>query len=66
MNDQHPVPICGFFFLVGLGTTGTLGAMISPSCLFAGLLLGAVLGGALEAHLAPLRPDAQSLLEHES
>lgn len=57
MNDQHPVPIWGFFFLIGLGLTGTLGAMIGPVYLFAGLLLGALLGGILEALLTPLRPD---------
>ncbi|MHC5560834.1 YtxH domain-containing protein [Kocuria sp. U4B] len=66
MNDQHPVPVWGFFFLAGLGLAGTLGAMIGPAGLFAGLLIGAVLGGVLEVFLAPLRPDAQSLLEHES
>lgn len=65
MNEEHPVPIWGFFFLTSLGLAGTLGSMIGPACLFADLLIGAVLGGALEVFLAPLRPDAQPLLEHE-
>jgi hypothetical protein len=65
MNDQHPIPFCGFFFLAGLAVAGSLGAMLGLGPFFAGLLVGAVLGGIVEVLLAPLRPDVQSLLEHE-
>lgn len=63
--NQHPVPIWGFFFLVSLGLTGTLGAMIGPVYLFAGLLLGAILGGILEVLLTPFRPD-NPFFHHDS